>query len=159
MDNKDVVEFLLLFVVVVVDIRFSCHSNLLKKKKTHFHFQVDFSQYDYPYEIWITIPRTEAIIKVTTIIPVVLFGVFGNFLLLNIISRNRALRTPTNFLLGNMAVADLATLLFCPVILLSRDLYQNYVLGAIGCNLEGFLQGMIGYKLTWFTNRTIFSFH
>lgn len=142
MDNKGVVEFVFVF----VDIRFNCHSNL-PKNKTNLQFQVDFSQYDYPYEIWITIPKTEAIIKVTTIIPVVLFGVFGNFLLLNIISRNRALRTPTNFLLGNMAVADLATLLFCPVILLSRDLYQNYVLGAIGCNLEGFLQGRIGYVI------------
>lgn len=99
------------------------------------------SQYDFPKEIWIIIPTSEAIIKITTIIPVVLIGVFGNCLLLNIISRNRALRTPTNFLLANMAAADLATLLFCPLMFICKDLFQNYIMGSLGCKLEGYLQG------------------
>lgn len=75
--------------------------------------------------------------------PIVVIGLLGNGLLLNIISRNRALRTPTNFLLANMAAADLATLIFCPITFICKDLFQNYVLGAIGCKLEGFIQGTI----------------
>lgn len=104
--------------------------------------QIDVSQWDFPADIWLIKPNGESIVKVATILPVVLIGVLGNGLLLNIISRNRALRTPTNFLLANMAAADLVTLIFCPVMFICKDLFQIYQLGAIGCKLEGFIQGL-----------------
>lgn len=40
-----------------------------------------------------------------------------------------------------MVTADTITLLFCPVMFICRDFFQNFVLGAIGCNMEGYLQG------------------
>lgn len=98
------------------------------------------SQYDFPNAIWYMIPTAEAIIKLLTIAPVVLFGVLSNLLLLNIIARNRALQTPTNLLLGNMVAADTVTLLFCPVMFICKDFYQNFVLGALACHMEGYLQ-------------------
>lgn len=103
--------------------------------------QIDVSQYDFPHTIWFVIPKEQMTIKLVTMVPLVLFGIIGNSLLLNIIGRNRALQTPTNLLLGNMVAADLATLLFCPLMFLCRDFFQNYILGAWGCNLEGYLQG------------------
>ena len=114
--------------------------------------QIDFSQWEFSQTIWYVVPPLEMTIKIATILPVILFGVFGNSLLLYIIMRNRALRTPTNLLLGNMAAADLATLLFCPIIFLCRDFFQFYILGLIGCTLEGYFQGL--EQLQWSSQRT-----
>ncbi|XP_058460977.1 somatostatin receptor type 5-like [Malaya genurostris] len=102
---------------------------------------MDVSIYDYPREIWIIKPFGEIFLKVVTFIPVLTFGVFGNVALLCIISTIRTLRTPTNILIANLAVADLATVLVCPIMFMSHDFYQNYSMGPIGCKLEGFLEG------------------
>lgn len=102
---------------------------------------IDLSLYDFPKTIWYMIPSGEATIKLVTLVPVIGLGIFGNLLLLNIIARNRALQTPTNLILANMVTADTITLLFCPAMFICRDFFQNYVLGAIGCNMEGYLQG------------------
>lgn len=40
-----------------------------------------------------------------------------------------------------MALADLITLLIGPWMLLVNDCYQNYVLGAFFCKIQGFIQG------------------
>lgn len=101
------------------------------------------SQYDFPKTIWLMIPNGEAAIKLVTLVPVIWLGIICNLLLLNIIARNRALQTPTNLILANMVIADTITLLFCPVMFICRDFFQNFVLGAIGCNMEGYLQGNI----------------
>lgn len=87
------------------------------------------------------IPPDEAIIKISTLYPIVIFGIISNLILLNIIARNRALQIPTNLILGNMVAADTLTLIFCPIIFLSRNFFQNYVLGPIGCKMDGYLQG------------------
>lgn len=102
---------------------------------------MDVSIYNFPIELYYMLPKWEVTIKATAFVPVILFGVFGNIILLTIISRNRNLRTPTNLFIANMAVADLATVLFCPIVFMFHDFYQNYQLGAFGCKSEGFLQG------------------
>lgn len=111
----------------------------------HFlHFRKDLpdvSAYDFPKTIWYMIPSGEAAIKLVTLVPVIGFGMIGNLILLNIIARNRALQTPTNLILANMVTADTITLLFCPAMFICRDFFQNFVLGAVGCNMEGYLQG------------------
>ncbi|XP_049289226.1 neuropeptide FF receptor 2-like [Anopheles funestus] len=104
---------------------------------------MDFTVYDYPREIWRLKPAWEVALKTITFIPLILFGVLGNAILCYILVQIRALRTPTNLLIVNLAVADLATLLICPVMFMFHDFYQNYVLGAIGCKMEGFLQGSL----------------
>lgn len=105
--------------------------------------QIDYSQYDFPREIWFIQNQVQVISKTATIIPVILFGIFGNILLMNIILANKPLRTATNLLIANMAAADLATILICPTMFVVHDFYQNYELGAVGCKTEGFLQGKI----------------
>lgn len=78
-----------------------------------------------------------------TYVPVLLFGLIGNALLITIIIRNRFLKTPTNILILNMAAADFATLLICPIMVMYRDFFQNYLLGPVGCKAEGFLQASL----------------
>lgn len=105
--------------------------------------QIDVSKYNFPNEIWYRIPDPEWIAKVVTFVPIILFGLIGNALLITIILRNRNLRTPTNLLIANMATADFATLLICPIMVMFRDFFQNYLLGPVGCKSEGFLQASL----------------
>ncbi|XP_053685931.1 neuropeptide FF receptor 2-like [Sabethes cyaneus] len=104
---------------------------------------MNVSIYDYPREIWYIIPFWEIMIKTVTFIPVITFGIFGNAALLCIICTLRPLRTPTNILIANLAVVDLATLIVCPIMFMLHDFYQNYVMGPAGCKLEGFLEGSL----------------
>ncbi|XP_058464161.1 neuropeptide Y receptor type 2-like [Malaya genurostris] len=99
------------------------------------------SLYSYPAEIWDHIPDKDIIIKLTILIPIVLFGILGNAALLEIIFSNRALRTPAHLLIANLALIDLVTLILCPPIFLLHDIHQSYVLGPVGCKLEGFIEG------------------
>lgn len=101
------------------------------------------SKYNFPNEIWYRIPENEVIWKVVTYIPVIFLGLIGNALLMSVIVRNRYLRTPTNVLILNMAAADFSTLLICPIMIMYKDFFQNYLLGPLGCKSEGFLQASL----------------
>jgi hypothetical protein len=79
-------------------------------------------------------------VKTVAFIVVVMVGIVGNILLLGIVLRNRSMRTPTNLLIANMAVADLATLVILPWVFICMDCFQNYILGEIGCKAQGFLE-------------------
>lgn len=92
--------------------------------------------------MWLVKPHHEIIYKTVLLAAIVVFGVIGNLLLLNVIVRNRALHTPTNFLLANMITADTLTLLFCPAMFVCRDFFQNYEFGPIGCKVDVCLQGI-----------------
>lgn len=105
--------------------------------------KIDFSQFNFPGEIWFSKPSAEIICKLLLLLPIILCGVIGNLLLLNIIIRNRALHTPTNYILANMISADTLTVIFCPVAFICSDFFQTFILGPIGCKMDGFLQGLI----------------
>lgn len=79
--------------------------------------------------------------KVSTFIPIIVFGLAFNFIIIVLLAKNKSLRTPTNLLIANMALADFLTLLIGPILFMVHDFYQNYELGAVGCRLEGFLEG------------------
>ncbi|XP_055534022.1 neuropeptide FF receptor 2-like [Wyeomyia smithii] len=102
---------------------------------------IDTSLYDYPTEVWDQIPDRDIIIKLTVLIPIVLFGILGNITLLEIVLSNRTLRTSTHLLIANLALIDLVTLVLCPPMFLLHDIHQRYVLGQIGCKVEGFVEG------------------
>lgn len=78
--------------------------------------------------------------KTTAFIVVVVLGIVGNILLLSVVLRNRSMRTPTNLLIANMAVADLVTLIILPWMFICIDCFQNYILEAVGCKAQGFLE-------------------
>ncbi|KAF5290591.1 hypothetical protein FQR65_LT11542 [Abscondita terminalis] len=98
---------------------------------------IDPSKYDFINDIWIVIPIEQVLIKVSVLLPVVLWGLFGNVCLIYIIIRNRHLRSPTNYLIANMAFSDLILLIVQPWFFLGRDFFQNYQYGSIGCHFEG----------------------
>ena len=67
----------------------------------------------------------------------VFFGVVGNGVVIAIVRKTPSMRTTTNYLLLNLAVADLLTLLLCPGIydFALNSLRINSTLGDIVCKL------------------------
>lgn len=99
-----------------------------------------FSCFDAPYDLWLMLPAKEILIKTIILLPIAVFGIIGNCLLLHVIHKNRSLRTPTNYLIFNMAVADLFVLLICPGLFLFHEIFQSYRLGEFGCKVEGMIE-------------------
>ncbi|XP_072381272.1 melanopsin-like isoform X2 [Diabrotica undecimpunctata] len=98
---------------------------------------LDVSHMPFINTIWTCKNCTEVVLKTSAVLPVVAFGIFGNIMVIYILWKNLNLRTATNLLIGNMAVADLLSLLIHPWVMLTLDLFQNYQLGIIGCKGEG----------------------
>lgn len=108
----------------------------------------DLSDYDFPNDKWIIRPTSDIIIKVSCMLPIVLFGLLGNAALFYIICKYKHLRTPTNLIIANMAIADFINLLFNPWIFLVVDFFQNYQLGEFGCKVEGWLECKLFSKMS-----------
>ncbi|CAF4878982.1 unnamed protein product [Pieris macdunnoughi] len=104
---------------------------------------LDTSQYPFPNTLWLLKPAREIAFKSSAMVIVGIIGIFLNSIILIILMRNRWLWTPSNILVGNMAIVDMLTLLICPWFMLVRDFYQNYVLRNFGCRFEGFLQATL----------------
>lgn len=102
--------------------------------------QVDISKTPFINTIWVHRPISEIIVKITAVLPVIIFGITGNFFVLYVLLRNPHIRTPINLLIGNMAAADFISILINPWLFLISDFLQNYPFGRIGCQGEGAIE-------------------
>ncbi|KAH9639628.1 hypothetical protein HF086_010035, partial [Spodoptera exigua] len=102
--------------------------------------QLDTSQHNFPNTLWHVKPPLEIALKLSAMLVISITGIFLNSIILTILLRNKWLWTASNYLVGNLAMTDLLTLLICPWFMLVRDFYQQYVLRNFGCRFEGFLQ-------------------
>nr|BAQ54884.1 opsin, rhodopsin-7 like [Epiophlebia superstes] len=74
---------------------------------------------------------------------VMAIGVSGNFLVIFMFCRCKSLRTPANILVMNLAVSDCFLLLKMPIFIYN-SIYLGPALGALGCQVYGFLGGLTG---------------
>ncbi|XP_078036114.1 neuropeptide FF receptor 2 [Augochlora pura] len=100
---------------------------------------IDTSKHPFPSEIWVIKPVWEVVVKILSILPIVIIGTLANSGLIYVVMKNKSLRTTTNLLIVNMCIADLGSCIICPWMFLCRDLFQNYILGEIGCRLDASL--------------------
>ncbi|XP_076656191.1 neuropeptide Y receptor type 2 [Halictus rubicundus] len=100
---------------------------------------IDTSKHSFPAKIWVIKPAWEVAVKILCLLPIVIIGAIANSGLIYVVVKKKFLRTTTNLLIVNMCIADLGTCVVCPWMFLSIDLFQNYVLGEIGCRLDGLL--------------------
>ncbi|EFA01257.2 Tachykinin-like peptides receptor 86C [Tribolium castaneum] len=98
--------------------------------------EFDPSNHTFINEKWIIRSTAQIAIESSIFAPIVLFGIFGNFLSIYVLVKNRHICTPTNLLIGNMAAADLLSLLIHPWVFLIYDFFQNYQFGSFGCKTE-----------------------
>ncbi|KAE8293640.1 rhodopsin [Larimichthys crocea] len=72
-----------------------------------------------------------------------------NFLTLHVTVKNKKLRTPLNFVLLNLAVADLFMVIGGFTVTLYTALHGYFILGVTGCNIEGFFATLGGEIALW----------
>ncbi|KAM6977169.1 extra-ocular rhodopsin [Aplochiton taeniatus] len=72
-----------------------------------------------------------------------------NFLTLYVTIQHKKLRTALNFILLNLAVADLFMVVGGFTVTLYTALHGYFVLGVVGCNIEGFFATMGGEIALW----------
>ena len=99
----------------------------------------DFSNLEFPNDIWNTRPEWEIVIKTIAVVPLVLLAIIGNLTVIRIVLKARLTKNPVNLFILNMSIADLLNALIFPWIFLVSDFYQRFVLGKIICKLEGFV--------------------
>lgn len=77
---------------------------------------------------------TDEIVLITAYTIVVLVGICGNSLVIEVVRKKRFMHTTMNFLLVNLAIADLLTLIWClPGTVLSYTVRPNGQLGTFLC--------------------------
>lgn len=73
-----------------------------------------------------------------------------NFLTLYVTVKNKKLRNPLNFILLNLAAADLFLVVGGFTVTLYTALHGYFILGVTGCNVEGFFATMGGKRDNFF---------
>uniref|UniRef100_A0A3P9PKX0 Extra-ocular rhodopsin n=2 Tax=Actinopterygii TaxID=7898 RepID=A0A3P9PKX0_POERE len=73
-----------------------------------------------------------------------------NFLTLHVTIKHKKLRTPLNYVLLNLAVADLFMIVGGFTVTLFTALHGYFSLGVTGCNVEGFFATLGGEKLSMY---------
>lgn len=73
-----------------------------------------------------------------------IFGIILNVTVIVVTVKNKQLRQPLNYALVNLAVADLGCALFGGIPTMICNAMGYFILGRIGCVLEGFAVGFFG---------------
>jgi hypothetical protein len=103
---------------------------------------INYSEHDFPNDIWNTRETWEISVKTVAIIPLVVIAILGNLAVIKIVLTKKAMRkNPVNLFIFNMSIADLLCALLFPWIFLVSDIYQRFVLGSFVCRFEGFVLG------------------
>jgi hypothetical protein len=93
-----------------------------------------------PLYIYITVSVANVILFLT--------GCFGNSLVLLVVARKQDMRTPTNYFISSLAVADLLVLLICqPAALMEFFAKDRWLIGKTLCKLKLFLLQTIMYRV------------
>ncbi|ESO97586.1 hypothetical protein LOTGIDRAFT_152675 [Lottia gigantea] len=73
-----------------------------------------------------------------------IIGIFGNATAIMMFFIEKQFRTPTDLLLLNLAIADLAMTLFCFPFIVSSNYATKWLFGDVGCQIYGFLGFLFG---------------
>lgn len=68
--------------------------------------------------------QTNRIVDMVFLWLIIIVGIFGNSLVVTVVKAIRSMRTTTNYLLVNVAAADITTLLFTAVHIISKSVYK-----------------------------------
>lgn len=79
----------------------------------------------------------------------ILTGIPGNFLVCYLVRRTRRLRTVTNLIISNLAVADLGVCLFNIPVSLVTVIYNRWMLTDFVCRIAGFTNALFLFEALW----------
>nr|UVC66202.1 rhodopsin [Myripristis pralinia] len=105
------------------------------------------SPYEYP-QYYLVYPAAYAVLGAYMFF-LIIFGFPVNFLTLYVTIEHKKLRTPLNYILLNLAVADLFMVIGGFTTTIYTSMHGYFVLGRLGCNLEGFSATLGGMISLW----------
>ncbi|XP_067268959.1 rhodopsin [Pseudorasbora parva] len=105
------------------------------------------SPYDYP-QYYLAEPWAFALLAAYMFF-LIITGFPVNFLTLYVTLEHKKLRTPLNYILLNLAVADLFMVFGGFTTTMYTSLHGYFVFGRLGCNLEGFFATLGGEMALW----------
>ena len=79
----------------------------------------------------------------------ILTGIPGNFLVCYLVRRTRRLRTVTNLIISNLAVADLGVCLFNIPVSLVTVIFNRWMLTDFVCSIAGFTNALFLFEALW----------
>ncbi|XP_046544813.1 galanin receptor 2a-like [Haliotis rubra] len=86
--------------------------------------------------------ETPNILLTAVYVPVFVMALVGNLLILTIVLSNTSMKTMTNLLLLNLAMADLSVCLICVPMAVGQAVYKVWIYGEFMCKITTFLQGV-----------------
>lgn len=86
-------------------------------------------------------PVYEVVIKSTIVTILGLVAVIGNVLIIVIVIACEKMRTTTNCYIANLAIADLLVVCFPMWIHVATHVTDSWIMGALRCKLNAFIQG------------------
>lgn len=105
------------------------------------------SPYEYP-QYYLVNPAAYAALGAYMFL-LILVGFPINFLTLYVTIEHKKLRTPLNYILLNLAVADLFMVFGGFTTTMYTSMHGYFVLGRLGCNIEGFFATLGGEIALW----------
>nr|ANO39011.1 GCR032 [Schmidtea mediterranea] len=76
---------------------------------------------------------------------IVVFGFFGNLLVILVVSINKQLRNGTNILIASLAIADITFITFCVPLTATIFIKKGWFLGSIACKIYQFFTYLTAY--------------
>ena len=112
-----------------------------------------FKQTDYllSTDIWKDLPQWEVAIKILFYILIISVSLVGNSLVIIVLLKKRSLRCVTNLFILNLALSDILVTCTSTWVHLLDDLMAKWLLGAVFCRLNVFMQGeqiQVSYSLS-----------
>nr|QPZ85613.1 rhodopsin RH1 [Sargocentron spiniferum] len=105
------------------------------------------SPYEYP-QYYLVNPAAYAVLGAYMFF-LIIVGFPINFLTLYVTLEHKKLRTPLNYILLNLAVADLFMVIGGFTTTMYSSMHGYFVLGRLGCNIEGFFATLGGMISLW----------
>ncbi|XP_053259479.1 pyroglutamylated RF-amide peptide receptor [Podarcis raffonei] len=86
------------------------------------------------------LPRRAKLAFVLTCVLIFALALFGNGLVLYVVSRRKAMRTVTNIFICSLALSDLLIAFFCVPFTMLQNISSNWLGGAFACKMVPFVQ-------------------
>ncbi|XP_028658963.1 pyroglutamylated RF-amide peptide receptor-like [Erpetoichthys calabaricus] len=86
------------------------------------------------------LPAHSKVVFVTICLIIFLFALVGNFLVLYVVTKRKAMRTVTNIFICSLALSDLLIAFFCIPFTMLQNISSNWLGGAFACKMVPFIQ-------------------
>jgi len=89
----------------------------------------------------VSVPDKDYTLRILLYSLIFFLSVFGNLLIIVVLTVNKRMRTVTNTFLLSLAVSDLMMAIFCMPFTLIPSILKDFIFGAAMCKIVSYLMG------------------